>query len=84
MECPMRKAKVAFSVLGIVVVGFCTVSTGAAQDDFSGYWVLDKEKTRDLPDGLQSYTMVVTQNEQQLVVETKVEGDLRPPGGRAR
>ena len=64
------------------MLGFCAISIEAAQDDFSGVWVLDKEKTHDLPPKLKSYTMVVLQNEQQLGVETKLEGDLRPPQGQ--
>jgi hypothetical protein len=81
MEHPMTKTKVVCRVVGMVMLSFCAISIGAAQDDFSGIWVLDKEKTRDLPPGLASYTMVVTQNAQQLVVETKLEGDFRPPEG---
>ena len=64
--------------------GFCAASIGVAQDNFSGVWVLDKGKTHDLPSGLESYTMVVTQNEQQLVVETKLEGDLQSREGGPR
>ena len=75
----MKKTQVAFKIIGMVILSFCAISIGAAQDNFSGTWVLDKAKTRDLPSGLKSYTMVVTQNEQKIVVETKVEGDLRLP-----
>ena len=72
----MKKMKVAFYIVGMVILSFCAVSIGAAQDNFSGVWILDKEKTRQLPPGLQSYTMVVKQDDQQLVVQTKVEGNL--------
>src|SRR5208282_1039734 len=69
----MRKAKSVFSFLGIAMLGFCAISIMAAQNNFSGTWVLDKQKTHSLPKGFKSYTMVITQNEQQLVVESKVE-----------
>jgi hypothetical protein len=86
MECPVRKTKVIFSIMGMVILSLWALSGKAAQNDFSGTWVLDKDKTHGLPSGLRNYTMVVTQTEQQLVVETKMEGDLRaaeggPPGG---
>lgn len=77
----MKKTKVVLSILGLVLLSTFAVSVEAAQEDFSGDWVLDKGKTHDLPPGLKSYTMVVTQTEQQLVVETKLEGDLGPREG---
>jgi hypothetical protein len=61
----------------MVMLGFCTISIMAAQSNFSGTWALDKGKTHGLPKNLKSYTMVVTQNEQQLVVETNVEGEVQ-------
>jgi hypothetical protein len=78
-EHPMRKAKLVFNILGTFIFSLGAFCTAPAQTDFSGTWVLDKEKTRNLPSQLEGYTMVVTQSEQQLTVETKVEGDLRPP-----
>ncbi len=75
----MRKAKLVFNILGTFIFSLGAFCTAPAQTDFSGTWVLDKEKTRNLPSQLEGYTMVVTQSEQQLTVETKVEGDLRPP-----
>ncbi len=80
----MRKTKVLFSIIGFAMFGFCAASIGVAQDNFTGVWVLDKGKTHDLPSGLESYTMVVTQNEQRLVVETKLEGDLQSREGGPR
>lgn len=77
----MRRTKVLFSIVGMVILSLWAVSGKAVQNDFSGTWVLDKDKTHGLPSGLSNYTMVVTQTEQQLVVETKVEGDLRSPEG---
>src|SRR5208283_562702 len=80
-ECPMKKIKVVTNVIGLVILSFCAVSIGAAQDNFSGVWVLDKGMTHNLPPGLQSYTMVVKQDEQQIVVGTKVEGSLASARG---
>jgi hypothetical protein len=77
----MKKSKAILSILGLVLLSSFAISVAAAQEDFSGDWVLDKGKTHDLPPGLKGYTMVVTQTEQQLVVETKLEGDLRTPEG---
>ena len=71
----MRKAKIVISLLGMMMLGFCAISVMAAQADFSGTWAVDKGKTRGLPKDFKSYTLVVTQNEQQLVVETRVEGE---------
>jgi len=73
----MGKAKTILGILGMVMLGICAISVMAAQSNFSGVWVVDKQKTRGLPKDLKSYTMVVTQNEQQLVVETKVEGEAQ-------
>jgi hypothetical protein len=75
----MRKAKLVFNILGTFIFSLGAFCAAPAQTDFSGTWVLDKAKTGNLPSRLQGYTMVVTQSEQQLTVETKVEGDLRPP-----
>ncbi|HLI30754.1 MAG TPA: hypothetical protein VKV79_06620 [Terriglobia bacterium] len=46
--------------------------------DFSGKWVLDTGRTRNLPNGLQSYSMVVSQDRQRLKVLTTLRGNLRP------
>jgi hypothetical protein len=78
-ERPVRRTKVVFSVVGMVILSLWAVSDNAAQNDFSGTWVLDKARTHGLASEFKSYTMVVTQTEQELAVETKVEGDLRAP-----
>ena len=49
--------------------------------DFSGAWVLDKNKTSDLPPTLESYTMTITQDAQQLTVETDMKGEISMRGG---
>jgi len=58
----------------MVMLGLWAISILAAQSDFSGTWVLDMQKTRSLPKSLKGFTMVVTQNKQQLVVQSQVNG----------
>jgi hypothetical protein len=77
-EHPMSKSKVFLAILGTFIFSYSAFPAEPTRTDYSGTWVLDKSKTRNLPPKLQSYTMVVTQTEEQLTVETKVEGDLRP------
>ena len=53
---------------------------------FSGNWVLDTSQTKNLPEGLESYSMVVNQDAQQIQVESSLKGDLRPtdrPSGQS-
>ena len=66
----------------IFLAGALIVS--AASTNFSGTWVLDKSRSQGLPpqiENVESYTMTVTQDEQQLTVETKITGGGRPGGG---
>jgi hypothetical protein len=77
----MRNTRVAIKIIGIIILSFCAASIATAQENFSGIWVLDKVKTKGLPPGLQTYTMTVKQDEQQIVVGTKVEGSLAPSRG---
>jgi hypothetical protein len=74
----MQKATIVLSIFVMFVIGLGTLP---AQTNFTGTWVLDKSKTHNLPSELKGYTMAVTQSDQQLVVETKLEGDLGSPGG---
>ena len=74
----MEKKNLVFSAVATIIFSLCAFSAAPAQTDFSGIWVLDKAKTPNLPTQLESYRMVVTQNEQQLIVETRLEGDFRP------
>jgi hypothetical protein len=58
----------------------------AKRADFSGNWVLSAGESSNLPAGLDAYSMLVTEDDQQLKVETTLKGDLRPmempyPGG---
>lgn len=49
--------------------------------DFSGNWVLDTSKTKNLPEGLEAYSIVVNQDAQQLKVQALLQGNLRPREG---
>jgi hypothetical protein len=52
-------------------------TAAAAQTNFSGTWSLDKGKSQGLPpmmENVESYTLVVAQDANQLVVETKIVG----------
>jgi hypothetical protein len=48
--------------------------------DFSGNWILDTAQTKNMPDGLVSYTMAVKQETHHLEVQTRLKGDLRKVG----
>lgn len=67
----MNRAKLLFSIA--IMMGFCAISIKAAQTDFSGTWVLDKENLKGLPPTFGSYTIVVRQDGKQLVVDTHIE-----------
>ena len=57
---------------------FVQAETRSKPADFSGSWVLDTSQTKNLPEGQESYGMVVNQEAQQIQVETTLKGDLRP------
>jgi hypothetical protein len=73
----MRKLLAAFLALifGSVILHAKTPPKPA---DFAGNWLLDTSQTKNVPQGLESYTMLVTQSPQQLKVQTTLKGDLRP------
>jgi hypothetical protein len=77
----MKRLLAVCSLVGILAGANWVGSAAQAQANFSGTWVLDKEKTSNLPPQLESYTMIVTQSDRELSVETKIVGDFRPPGG---
>jgi hypothetical protein len=61
---------------------FCSTLVWAKQPsnsrDFSGNWVLDFGQTKNPPAGLQDYSIVVNQDQQELKVKTSLQGDLQP------
>jgi hypothetical protein len=65
--------------LTLGLYGPCAAQSKAT--DFSGAWALDKSKTSDLPPKLESYTLTVTQDAQQLTIETDLKGEIGTRGG---
>ncbi|MFZ4794610.1 MAG: hypothetical protein ACOYLN_10805, partial [Blastocatellia bacterium] len=74
-----------FLLAGILL---CVVSSVPAQDrplNFSGNWTLDRERTKDLPATLESFSLKVTQDAQQLSIEAAIVGEIRSArGGRGQ
>lgn len=64
-----------------LTVSFCSAvleaKTPPKPANFAGNWVLDTSESKNLPQGLESYNLVVTQDTQQLKVQTTLKGDLR-------
>jgi hypothetical protein len=74
----MKRVLIGCAVTLVLVAGVFAASSTPA--NFSGTWVLDKDKSDGLPRQLQnveSYTMVVTQDDKQLTVENKIAGGAR-------
>lgn len=74
----MKKLFVSTAVLSTLVFGVSVIGMAQSKPDFSGTWVLDTKKTHDLPADLKSYTLTVTQDQQRITFESKVDGDLTP------
>jgi hypothetical protein len=67
----MRKILAASLVAVTLMIGSYGVCAAQSKTtDFSGKWALDKGRTSDLPPSLESYTMTVTQDAEQLTIET--------------
>ena len=88
----MRKLLVGFSLLSLLSFGVLAAPPALAPTSFAGTWALDKSKSKDLPpqfENIDSYTLTVTQDAQQLTVDTKIArkesaeapGAGGPPGG---
>lgn len=80
----MKHHLICFTTL-MVMLWMCVSVT--AQDNptnFAGQWVLDKTKTSDLPATLESYTLQVMQNAQQITIDSRIEGEIRPMGRERR
>jgi hypothetical protein len=77
----MRKFSIGCTLVLVLLAGGWAVR--AASANFSGTWVLDKTKSEGLPQqwqNLESYTMVVAEDDKQLTVENKIVGGARPSG----
>ena len=92
----MKKFLLAFLALLALAfwMTFAQAKEPSKPGNFSGNWVLDFGQTKNPPDGLQGYNLMVIQDEQQLKVNTTVQGDLQStpntpnsggyPGGSGR
>jgi hypothetical protein len=71
--------KILWFSLGVIL---CSTLIGAKEPskpaNYSGNWSLDFGQTKNPPPGLQNYSMVVNQDDQQMKVKTSIEGDLQP------
>ena len=77
----MKKSLIGCALAMVLMVGVAIASS--TPSNFSGTWVLDKNKSDGLSRQLQnveSYTMVVTQDDKQLTVENKIVGGARGGG----
>jgi hypothetical protein len=81
VKCMKKVMKVwgALVVLGVFTQLQMQAKPKPKPADFSGRWTLDTSQTKSLPQGLESYGMVVSQNPDQLQVKTSLKGDLNPP-----
>jgi hypothetical protein len=80
----MKKLFILAALIIVLTAGSSFALCGGVRTNFSGKWVLDMNKTHDVPGRLQSYNMNVTQTARQITVDSKIEGDLgraRGPGG---
>jgi hypothetical protein len=74
----MKRFLIGCTLTLALLAGVCAASGTSA--NFSGTWVLDKNKSDGLPpqwQNIESYTMVVTQDDKQLTVENKIVGGAR-------
>lgn len=82
----MRKILVGSTLACILLANVLAVSA-AAPANFAGTWTLDKSKSQELPpqwSNLESLTMTVTQDANQLTVETKVAMAQQQDNGGGR
>jgi hypothetical protein len=81
VDSKMKKSLIGCSLTFVLFAGVCVASSTPA--NFSGTWVLDKNKSDGLPpqwQNIESYTMVVTQDDKQLTVENKIAAGARAGG----
>jgi hypothetical protein len=77
----MKRFLIGCTLAFVMLAGVCVASSTPA--NFSGTWVLDKNKSDGVPpqwQNIESYTMVVTQDDKQLTVENKIAGGARGGG----
>src|SRR5207237_6915906 len=82
----MRRLLTGCSLVAVLFAGLWATASAAAPANFAGTWTLDKTKSKDLPPqmaNVDSLTLTVTQDAQQLVVDTKIarKENADGPGG---
>ena len=80
----MRKLLFVCAVAGVLLASVWAVAGATAPTNFAGTWTLDKAKSKELPpqwENIESYTLTVTQDGQQLTVDTKVARKENAEGG---
>jgi hypothetical protein len=80
----MKNLFILAALITALPAGYSFAGGGGTPANFSGAWVLDMNKTHDVPARLQSYKMNVTQTDSQFTVKTRVEGEFTQaegPGG---
>ncbi|MCU1268115.1 MAG: hypothetical protein JWM21_4433 [Acidobacteria bacterium] len=78
----MKRFVLTISILGAMI--FAIAVSAAASANFAGTWRLDKDKSKGLDGRLQnaeSVQWVITQNDKQLSIETKITGGQDMGGG---
>ena len=78
----MKKIVLTISMLGAMI--FALAVSAAAPANFSGTWTLDKSKSQGLDQRMQnaeSIQWVITQNDKQISIESKVTGGQNAGGG---
>src|SRR5205085_2901862 len=71
----MRRLLTVCSLVAVLFAGLWATASAAAPANFAGTWTLDKTKSKDLPPqmaNIDSLALTVTQDAQQLTVDTKV------------
>lgn len=77
----MRRA---FLIAGLMAAfAVAVLAAGAASANFAGTWALDKTKSQGLDPRMQNadVSWVITQDDKQISIETKVTGGQPPAGG---
>ncbi|MFN0110770.1 MAG: hypothetical protein ACKVZH_18070 [Blastocatellia bacterium] len=77
----MNKHVANITFFSVLLIAAYVHASAQARVDFSGTWTLDAKKTRDVSADLKSYQLTVKQDDKQISVESKVDGNLLPATG---
>lgn len=73
----MKRLLLLYGLMALLAFSVSVSSAIMTQTNYSGTWVLDKEKTKAWAPYLEGYTMIVTQDEERLTVQTTIRGDRK-------